>query len=538
MPPHTVEGSGAENIPPQGDSLLMTPHVRDDDVWKKKDLCVEDFKPVKAVGNGDMGTVFLVVHESTNMPYAMKVMKKDALVSKNTTIRAQTEKDILSSLQHPFLPSLLATFESEKHSFLVMDYCTGGDLNVLRQRQPEKIFSVSAARFYAAEVVLALEYLHKKGILYRDLKPENILVQADGHIMLTDFDLSLRLSERKSFVKEVVRTPEKKNKKKQQRPPSQIKSLLVCGAGGNGKKAPKGNILSRVTPVEATNPRKGGGGGNVQGQETEPRSNSFVGTVEYVAPEIIWGNGHSWQVDWWTLGVFLYEMVYGKTPFKSENGRKETFYNILTKTPEIPGPMSPLKDLLQKLLKKEPVERLGNSGADEIKNHPFFEGVQWSALQFVSRPPCVPPPLVIAEVEAEIERKRALHHEKSEGEIEREKMLKETFGDVSTDGKTTTPDLEEAADPATFQQRESAIVSSMPAKELNGSSTMMEERLQSASSIITSSVSWSGSEFVGSSRKIWSDTDGNQSSTEDESSLQVLKHMKRDLEPAEMIEYF
>ncbi|CAK9236136.1 unnamed protein product [Sphagnum troendelagicum] len=517
----------------------MTPHVRNDDVWKKKDLCVEDFKPVKAVGNGDMGTVFLVVHESTNMPYAMKVMKKDALVSKNTTIRAQTEKDILSSLQHPFLPSLLATFESEKHSFLVMDYCTGGDLNVLRQRQPEKIFSVSAARFYAAEVVLALEYLHKKGILYRDLKPENVLVQADGHIMLTDFDLSLRLSERKSFVKEVVRIPEKKNKKKQQRPPSQIKSLLVCGAGGNGKKAPKGNILSRVTPVEATNPRKGGGGGgNVQGQETEPRSNSFVGTVEYVAPEIIWGNGHSWQVDWWTLGVFLYEMVYGKTPFKSENGRKETFYNILTKTPEIPGPMSPLKDLLQKLLKKEPVERLGNSGADEIKNHPFFEGVQWNALQFVSRPPCVPPPLVIAEVEAEIERKRALHHEKSEGEIEREKMLKETFGDVSTDGKTTTPDLEEAADPATFQQGESAIVSSMPAKELNGSSTMMEERLQSASSIITSSVSWSGSEFVGSSRKIWSDTDGNQSSTEDESSLQVLKHMKRDLEPAEMIEYF
>ncbi len=147
MPPHTVEGSGAKNILPQGESLLMTPHVRDDDVWKKKDLCVEDFKPVKAVGNGDMGTVFLVVHESTNMPYAMKVMKKDALVSKNTTIRAQTEKDILSSLQHPFLPSLLATFESEKHSFLVMDYCTGGDLNVLRQRQPEKIFSVSAARY-------------------------------------------------------------------------------------------------------------------------------------------------------------------------------------------------------------------------------------------------------------------------------------------------------------------------------------------------------------------------------------------------------
>ncbi len=152
MPPHTVEGSAAENSLPQGESLLMTPHVRDDDVWKK-DLCVEDFKPVKAVGNGDMGTVFLVVHESTNMPYAMKVMKKDALVSKNTTIRAQTEKDILSSLQHPFLPSLLATFESEKHSFLVMDYCTGGDLNVLRQRQPEKIFSVSAARYVTSSLL-------------------------------------------------------------------------------------------------------------------------------------------------------------------------------------------------------------------------------------------------------------------------------------------------------------------------------------------------------------------------------------------------
>jgi serine/threonine protein kinase len=411
-----------------------------------------------------------------------------------------------------------------------------------------------------------VEYLHKRGIVYRDLKPENVLLQADGHIMLTDFDLSLRLSEREHFVKEEVRlVPEKK---KQQRSASlQIKSMFVCGAAAEGSygklRAPKkveNSILSRVTPVaEARNPQKGG--------KTEPRSNSLVGTVEYLAPEVVLGSGHSWQVDWWTLGIFLFEIVYGKTPFRSENGgRKEIFYNILTKDPEIPGPMSPLKDLLQKLLEKDPTQRLGTNGADEIKNHPFFSGVQWDSLQFICRPPYVPPQLMVAEIDAgEVERNnlarpaRHAHAEKSAGEVEQEQMQRETFGDLSTYRKVVlTQNLQEGADPDTSQcQEEQTPLAAMPDFE-SGPDLHVSTQKQSEESepyMITSSQSWSGSEFVKSwtedsishSGKFWMQFDGHKqisSSNQENRSVvngmnQVLMQMKRDHpESIKMIEYF
>lgn len=122
------------------------------------------------------------------------------------------------------------------------------------------------------------------------------------------------------------------------------------------------------------------------------QSHSFVGTEEYVAPEVLWGIGHGYVVDWWSFGILLHEMVYGKTPFKGST-RKETFYNVLCKEPQLLGPWSPLKDLIQRLLVKEQSERLGfHNDSHEIKNHEFFNGVKWDELEFVSRPPFVPPP--------------------------------------------------------------------------------------------------------------------------------------------------
>ena len=180
-------------------------------------------------------------------------------------------------------------------------------------------------RFYAAEVVVALEYLHEQGIVYRDLKPENILVQDSGHIMLTDFDLSLRLSSKDSD-----------------------------------------DCISTQM------------------------SHSFVGTNEYMAPEILWSTGHAFPVDWWSLGIVMYEMVYGRTPFGGVN-RKETFYNILCKDPIFSGPLSAVQDLIEKLLVKEPSRRLGTArGAEEVKTHRFFHGLRWDQLEFVSRPPLIP----------------------------------------------------------------------------------------------------------------------------------------------------
>ncbi|GLJ16972.1 hypothetical protein SUGI_0293510 [Cryptomeria japonica] len=279
----------------------------------------EDLRLVRRLGHGNMSTVFLAVHRHTNKAFALKVMNKELLQQRNACKMAATEKEILSCLDHPFLPSLLTHFESENHTFLAMEYCSGGDINVLRHRQPTKTFSESTIRFYAAEVVVALEYLHEQGIVYRDLKPENILVQDSGHIMLTDFDLSLRLI-------------------------------------------------------------------SDEGQDGEWKSRSFVGTEEYIAPEILWGKPHSYSVDWWSLGVFLYEMSHGRTPFRGSS-RKDTFVNILSKDPVFSSSSS-LHDLTVKLLAKDPTERLNRK---QVKSHPFFRGMRWDQLQFVSRPPFVPP---------------------------------------------------------------------------------------------------------------------------------------------------
>ncbi|GAU29032.1 hypothetical protein TSUD_165500 [Trifolium subterraneum] len=181
-------------------SSLYKPHKANDVRWeaiqairvRDGGLEMRHFRLLKKLGCGDIGSVYLAELSSTKTCFAMKVMNKTELSSRKKLPRAQTEREILQSLDHPFLPSLYTHFETESFSCLVMEFCPGGDLHALRQRQPGKYFSEHAARFYVAEVLLALEYLHMLGIIYRDLKPENVLVREDGHIMLSDFDLSLR----------------------------------------------------------------------------------------------------------------------------------------------------------------------------------------------------------------------------------------------------------------------------------------------------------------------------------------------------------
>lgn len=343
---------------------------------------IDDYQLIMQLGHGNMGTVFLAAdrRESEKL-FALKLMSKEELIKRNIVARAAMEKGVLSVLRGPFLPSLYAHFETEKYQILVIDYCSGGDLNALRRNQPEQKFSHAAARFYGAEVVLALEHLHKLGFVYRDLKPENVLVQSSGHIMLTDFDLCLKILNKQphplkqsshnllSIFSCVCMELEHMEELRSQGP-----STL-----SPAQKPP--TFKARVTPVESNT----------------VRSYSFVGTEEYIAPEILWGTGHDFPVDWWTLGVLLYELVFGITPFKSY-GRKETFFNILSKEPKLSGPWTPLHDLIKQLLIKDPTQRLGyKHGADEVKSHRFFQGVRWDVLQFVSRPPYVPSPLSLEE---------------------------------------------------------------------------------------------------------------------------------------------
>ncbi|CAA0829672.1 Serine/threonine-protein kinase KIPK [Striga hermonthica] len=347
------------------------PHMSRDMRWgainrvrkEKGFLNLSHFNLLKKLGSGDIGTVYLAELAGTGCPFAIKVMDNEFLARRKKMPRAQTEREILGMLDHPFLPTLYAQFTSDNLSCLVMEFCPGGDLHVLRQKQPGRCFTEDAARFYMAEVLVALEYLHMLGIVYRDLKPENILVREDGHIMLTDFDLSLRCPVTPTLVPSSSPPPDP------HRPSGQC-------AGSS-----------------CIDPFCSGPACRLVAEPTGARSNSFVGTHEYLAPEIIKGEGHGSAVDWWTLGIFLYELLYGKTPFKGVDN-EETLTNVVVR--ELGFPEGPqivgfrARDLIRRLLVKEPEGRLGSvSGSGEIKRHAFFEGINW-ALVRCGAPPRVP----------------------------------------------------------------------------------------------------------------------------------------------------
>ncbi|KAK6149621.1 hypothetical protein DH2020_017146 [Rehmannia glutinosa] len=357
---------------------------------------------LKRLGCGDIGSVYLAELSGTNCYFAMKVMDKASLASRKKLLRAQTEREILQSLDHPFLPTLYSHFETDKFSCLVMEFCPGGDLHSLRQRQPGKYFSEQAVKFYVAEVLLSLEYLHMLGIVYRDLKPENVLVRDDGHIMLSDFDLSLRCTVSPTLVKtsSLDSDPQRKNSAYCVQPaciePSCIiqpscvvpttcfSPRLFSSKSKKKDRKPKNEIGNQVTPLP-----------ELIAEPSNARSMSFVGTHEYLAPEIIKGEGHGSAVDWWTFGIFLYELLFGKTPFKG-SGNRATLFNVVgqpLRFPESPVVSFAARDLIRGLLVKEPQHRLAyKRGATEIKQHPFFEGVNWALIRCAT-PPEIPKPV-------------------------------------------------------------------------------------------------------------------------------------------------
>ncbi|XP_065859146.1 serine/threonine-protein kinase D6PKL1 [Euphorbia lathyris] len=386
------------------------PHKGNDPRWKAilairaRDgiLGMSHFRLLKRLGCGDIGSVYLSELSGTRCYFAMKVMDKASLASRKKLTRAQTEREILQLLDHPFLPTLYTHFETDRFSCLVMEYCPGGDLHTLRQRQPGKHFSEYAARFYAAEVLLALEYLHMLGVVYRDLKPENVLVRDDGHIMLSDFDLSLRCAVSPTLIRSSFDSDPSKRAAGGAFcvQPACIEPSSVCIQPAcfiprlfpsKNKKKPRKPRLELGLPGNSLP--------ELVAEPTAARSMSFVGTHEYLAPEIIKGEGHGSAVDWWTFGIFLHELLYGKTPFKG-SGNRATLFNVVgqqLRFPESPATSYASRDLIRGLLVKEPQHRLGvKRGATEIKQHPFFEGVNWALIR-CSTPPEVPRP-----VEAEL----------------------------------------------------------------------------------------------------------------------------------------
>ncbi|NP_001130351.1 putative protein kinase superfamily protein [Zea mays] len=384
-------------------------------------------RAARVLGRGAMGTVFLAVDGGTGEAYALKVFDKRSAAAASRPAagadaarRAQWEVSVLSRLAHPHLPSLLGCAETPDLLGWALPYCPGGDLNELRHAQPDRVFSPAAIRFYVAEVVSALAELHAAGIAYRDLKPENVLLRADGHVMLTDFDLSRQLPPPRSPSASTstsssscsatssplpqTQTTHMKNIFKRsesavtaptsgQEEPRNLAWYLSKSIDGGSDQVKKAKS-ARVTPVDRGKelpsfcPAAAAAAGE--------RSFSFVGTEEYVAPEVVRGDGHEFAVDWWALGVLVYEMSHGRTPFRGRS-RKETFRNVLLREPGFTADARrrwpELTDLVSRLLEKNPARRLGFAGgADEVRAHPFFAGVAWDLLGDVSRPPYIPAP--------------------------------------------------------------------------------------------------------------------------------------------------
>ncbi|KAF9113129.1 hypothetical protein BGX27_002122 [Mortierella sp. AM989] len=313
---------------------------------ESRHLSTTDFDILRVLGVGSFGKVYQVRKKDTGRIYAMKVLDKKQVIEQKQVEHTIAERNVLiQALQSPFIVGLKFSFQTATKLYLVQDFMNGGEL--FFHMQNEGTFSEPRARFYAAELVLALEHLHSRNVVYRDLKPENVLLSSQGHLVLVDFGL--------------------------------------C----------KQNVTE------------------------DERTHTFCGTTEYLAPEIIKGTGYGKAVDWWSLGVLLYEMLVGATPF-ADNKTESTHHKILhqpvvfPKRVGYPIPKSTSRhnhnrdsdadlidisgnhgnisrhaqDLIQKLLDKNPKTRLGSesgsNGADAvaaIKAHPFFQGIDFVRLQ-------------------------------------------------------------------------------------------------------------------------------------------------------------
>lgn len=300
----------------------------------------QSFDKIKMLGQGDVGKVYLVKEKRNDRLYAMKIFNKKDMIKRKKIKRILAEQEILATSNHPFIVTLYHSFQTEDYLYLCMEYCMGGEFFRALQTRSTKCIEEEDARFYASEVIAALEYLHLLGFIYRDLKPENILLHQSGHIMLSDFDLSIQATSAKNPL---LMTSN-----------GSLVDTRVCSSGF--------------------------------------RTNSFVGTEEYIAPEVIRGNGHTAAVDWWTLGVLIYEMLFGVTPFKGDTAN-DTFVNVLKNDLHFPNNNSisrQCKDLIKKLLTKNESKRLGSkTGAADLKRHPFFRKVEWSLLRN-QEPPLIP----------------------------------------------------------------------------------------------------------------------------------------------------
>jgi len=252
--------------------------------------------------------VTLVKKRDTGELFALKSIKKSEIDAKNQWEHTKTERMVLENIRHPFLVSLECCFESNEKVYFVMQYMQGGELFKILEK--EKRFSEARAKFYVAQIALALAHLHENDVIHRDMKPENVLMDENGYVSLADFGMA--------------------------------------------------KVVKGDTPAI-----------------------SFVGTREYLAPEIITEEGHGKEADWWGLGIFAYELMIGHTPFTHEN-ENEMFNMIRNRKVEFTSYVeisTNAKDFIEKCLQKNQKQRLGSQkDFEDVKSHPWFSDINWEAL--------------------------------------------------------------------------------------------------------------------------------------------------------------
>ncbi|CAH8500198.1 unnamed protein product [Schistosoma margrebowiei] len=304
--------AGRHGMPAQRPSSLQDPPDAHGCTTASQIPCLMDFTFLKVLGKGSFGKVMLAEYKSTGEVFAVKILKKEVILQDEDVDCTLTERRILVlAAHHPFLTALYCAFQTEDRLFFVMEYVNGGDL--MFQIQRARRFDEARARFYAAEVILALMFLHNHHIVYRDLKLDNILLDAEGHCKLADFGM--------------------------------------CKEG--------------MKPGRSTS--------------------TFCGTPDYIAPEILAELDYGFSVDWWALGVLMYEMMAGAPPFEGDT-EQDLFNAISYEEVTYPPNLNPdAVDILSKFLVKSPSRRLGCVPADggelAIQRHPFFKEIDWQILE-------------------------------------------------------------------------------------------------------------------------------------------------------------
>ncbi|XP_020087816.1 probable serine/threonine protein kinase IRE isoform X1 [Ananas comosus] len=301
---------------------------------------IEDFEIIKPISRGAFGRVFLAKKRVTGDFFAIKVLKKADMIRKNAVESILAERNILISARNPFVVRFFYSFTCRENLYLVMEYLNGGDLYSLLRSLG--CLDEEMARTYIAEIVLALEYLHNMNVIHRDLKPDNLLIARDGHIKLTDFGLS--------------------------------KVGLINSTDDLSGPDVSNSTSFEDLPTAATQRAE---------KREQRRKQSAVGTPDYLAPEILLGMPHGPTADWWAVGIILFELLVGIPPFNAEHPQR-IFDNIMNRDiswPQVPEEMScEAHDLIDKLLIENPLQRLGATGAGEVKAHPFFKDINWDML--------------------------------------------------------------------------------------------------------------------------------------------------------------